>query len=394
MESTAQSRGKFGAGSLPDTGQEVSYHLSGLPQSLDRVRARRPLLVLDRGAVAAAGIEAELHALLSGCELVEFTGFAPNPKSEHVLAAANAMREHGADIVVAIGGGSCMDVAKVAAVASQAGEWMEAVTRGDTSDAAGGLPVVAIPTTSGTGSEATHFAAIYVDRRKVSVAHPAMRPQSVLLDARLHLAMPPRLAAETGLDALAQSLESLWAVGSTAESLVFAQAAAQLVSVSLRESVLRGSEAARRDMMLGAHLAGQAINLGKTTAAHALSYALTQGYGIAHGHAVALTLGHVGAMNHALDESDCLDPRGAEHVQAQVNSAARCLGSSPMELGPTVSHLLKELHLPGNLRDTGVPREDLPALAIAADPVRLGNNPRRLSHDLTLRILENAWDCG
>jgi alcohol dehydrogenase class IV len=276
-------------------------------------------------------------------------------------------------------------------MACRADDSMDAASRGDVSEATSGLPVIAIPTTSGTGSEATHFAAIYVDGRKVSVAHPAMRACAVILDERLHRAMPPRLAAETGLDALAQALESLWAVCSTPVSLDFAENAASLIVRSLHASVLESGEEARRDMMLGANLAGQAINLGKTTAAHALSYALTQGYGIPHGHAVALTLGHVGATNFALSESDCIDSRGADYVRAQVTNAAGFLGVRPLEFGAACSALLRELQLPCNLQEAGVPRAELPKLAAAADPVRLGNNPRRLSQELALQLLECAW---
>jgi len=382
--------GKYAALTLPDTGQDAYFQLAELPGLVGRLGRQRPLLVLDHGAILAAGVEAELDALLSAFKVIRFTGFAPNPKSEHVHAAATAMREHAADIVIGLGGGSCLDVAKVAAVASTADNAM-AATRGNMAAVTSGLPIIAIPTTSGTGSEATHFAAIYVDGKKVSVAHPAMRPHAVILDLRFHCAMPPRLAAETGLDALAQSLESLWAVGSTPASLAYADAAARLIVRSLRASVREGGGEARQDMMLGAHLAGQAINLGKTTAAHALSYALTQGYSIPHGHAVALTLGHVAAANFGLAESECLDPRGAEYVRAQVTKAAGYLGVGPSELGAACSTLLRDLQLPCNLQEAGVPREDLPLLAAAADAPRLGNNPRRLAQEHTLQILECAW---
>jgi alcohol dehydrogenase class IV len=358
---------------------------------LDAAQAQRLLLVIDRGAVAASDIEAELRLALAGREVAEFSEFTPNPKSEQAAAAARAAQAHGADAVVAIGGGSCMDVAKVAALASCAGDTLDAVTRGAAPPTDAALPIIAVPTTSGTGSEATHFAAIYVDGRKISLAHRSMRPVAVVLDVRLHAAMPQRLAAETGLDALAQALESLWAVGSTAESLRFAEAAGPLLASALVRSAVKVDHTARIEMMLGSHLAGQAINLGKTTAAHALSYALTQGYGIAHGHAVALTLGHVGAANYTVDADTCLDARGPAHVRAQVGRATETLGCTPGELPRVIAELMQDLGLPSSLADAGVPRDALPALAAAADLIRLSNNPMRLSTEKTLLLLEDAW---
>ncbi|MCX5691614.1 MAG: iron-containing alcohol dehydrogenase, partial [Planctomycetota bacterium] len=249
----------------------------------------------------------------------------------------------------------------------------------------------AIPTTSGTGSEATHFAAIYVRGRKVSVSHPSMRPAATVMDASLHAKMPSRLAAVTGLDALCQSLESMWAVGSTDESLAYSRLGAALVAQSLVESVTTGAAASRAAMMWGTHAAGMAINISKTTAPHALSYQLTSRFGIEHGLAAALTLGHIGRANARVEEHDCGDPRGAAWVRSRVQEAAASLGATPDRLPSAVAVLLAQMHLPTCLREAGVDRQALSTLAAEVDPVRLGNNPRILSVNTLVAALESAW---
>lgn len=373
------------------SGQSLAGHIEALSTLLESVGAERLLLVADRGAMRAADIESIVAAQLAGIPSDVFDAFSPNPTSAQCEAAARAASRIRADAVVGIGGGSCLDVAKVAALAARTPRLLASLARGERIAEADPLPLIAVPSTSGTGSEATHFAAIYVDGKKASLAHPRMRPAAVILDRRLHEAMPPALAAVSGLDALAQALESLWAVGGDAESAAYAEPAGRLAAMALERSVLQGAPEARAAMMLSAHLAGQAINLSKTTAAHALSYALTQRHGIPHGHAAALMLGAVGRLNGSVAETDCQDPRGPAHVRRAVASASAILGATPETLPQAVAGLIKRLGLASSLREAGVPREALADLAGLVDPVRLGNNPRRMDAAGVLALLEEAW---
>lgn len=378
---------------LTATDQRVIFSIDAIGAALSNMGKARPLVVIDRAALAAAGLDhARTAALFEGLDPFFFDAFTPNPRCEEALAAASAAAHHAADAVVAIGGGSCSDVAKVAALAARSPCHAESLARGETSHlaAADPLPLIVAPTTSGTGSEATHFAAIYVDHRKVSVAHPRLRPAVAALDLRLHLAMPRRVAATTGLDALGQSLESLWAVAATDASRAAASAAGTLAARWLVESVVAASTEARRGMMLAAHLAGRAINISKTTTSHALSYQFTERYGIPHGHAVALTLGHLAAANAAITEEDCLTPWPIEQVRRHVADAAALLHTVPGNLPATIAALLDDLGLPTCLDDAGVPPADLADLAHAVDPIRSANNPRRLTRDDLLGLLHAA----
>lgn len=365
--------------------------LSHLSTLLEQMEMTRVLLVVDRGAIEACGAGPVLREQLGSRLVAEFDAFTPNPSSDQAAAAADAIVRSAANGVVALGGGSCLDVAKVGALAAANRGEITSIAEGRALARLPSVPCIAIPTTSGTGSEATHFAAIYVRGRKVSVADASMRPAAKVMDASLHAHMPARLAAATGLDALAQSLESMWAVGSTDESLVYSRLGAALVSRNLVESVRTASADSREAMMWGAHAAGMAINISKTTAPHALSYQLTSRFALAHGHAAALTLGHIGRENARVEKEDCRDPRGAGWVRARVQEAAAALGVQPQRLPAAIAILLGRLHLPNCLRDAGVSHESLSSMAQEVDPVRLSNNPRLLGVRTLTAALEAAW---
>ena len=375
----------------PD-GQRIIGSLDGLGDGLRSMGARRICFVICHDAVEAAGLGALLDEQLQGFACVHFDAFTPNPTSGEAAAAARVAAGHDADTLLALGGGSAIDVAKVAALACRMPDRIDAMARGEGVLAADPAPLVAIPTTSGTGSESTHFAVIYVDGRKVSVAHPRLRPTAAVLDGRLHRAMPARLAAVTGLDALAQAMESLWAVGSTERSAAQARQAGALIRRHLVPSVCSAARAHRDGMMIGAHLAGRAINISKTTAAHAMSYQLTKRFGLPHGLAVVLTLGALAAQNARTGATDCIDPRGVEHVRSRTRDAAGFLDVEPAGLTVRIAGLLRDLGLPASLQEAGVPRAALAELATTVDPVRLGNNPRRLTTALLLELLERSWD--
>ncbi|QDU89533.1 Phosphonoacetaldehyde reductase [Pirellulimonas nuda] len=373
---------------IAGSGQRVAYSLDELGLLLHQIGATRVLLVVDSGAADAARAWGRIERQLAGAVVQRFEDFCPNPKLSQAVAAARAAAELRAEAVVAVGGGSCLDIAKLAAAGTWAG--VAASARADSLHPAPAL--IAAPTTSGSGSEATQFAVAYDAGIKKSYACPQMRPGCVILDPTLVAAMPARLAAVSGLDALAQAVESLWAVGGTARSYRYAGAAGRLVASALHASVTRGDGASRTRMMAGAFLAGQAINLGKTTAAHAVSYSLTSRYGIAHGHAVALTLGWFGDANARTGNDDCVDPRGPAYVRRRAACGAALLGCAPAELPRAVWALLGELGLPRSLREAGVPEEALAAIAGSVNQERMANNPRRFDPPTLLGLLGRAWD--
>lgn len=369
--------------------QHVSGSIEALPEILRLTGITRPFVAVDAQALRASGLETRIHELLAPYEPVIFDRISPNPRSEDAAGAAELASRAHVDGVIAIGGGSCCDIAKIVSLALHTPSLAHRLARGECADRAMPAPLVAIPTTSGTGSEATHFAAIYVGGQKVSVAHPALRPLGVVLDEQFHLAMPRYVAACSGLDALGQAIESTWAVGSTDASLGYARMAGPLAAEHLAPSVLTGSPDSRRAMMLASHLAGKAINFSKTTAAHALSYQFTQELGFAHGHAVALTLGQIAEWNAGVTESDCVDPRGSAWVRSRVAEACEYFGCSPETLRPRLASLLESFQLPPAIHEIRIAPGILERFASRVDPVRLGNNPRRLDEASALACLRS-----
>jgi alcohol dehydrogenase class IV len=201
----------------------------------------------------------------------------------------------------------------------------------------------------------------------------------VVLDVRFAQAMPAAIAATSGLDALCQCIESHWSVGATPESRAMAAEGGRLIAANLESSVRSADRQSRWRMLVGAHLSGCAINVSRTTAAHAFSYGLTQCFGVPHGHAVALAIGWVAAWNAATDESTCLHPEGASRVRTLVADAASWLDVKPDELTRTMTHLIGRLGLASTMAEVGVREEDFVQLAQRVDNRRMSNNPRKIT---------------
>ena len=236
--------------------------------------AKKPMVVCD----------SRYAGIVEHADAVYFSGFTPNPSYEDVLAGILLFEAEGCDFIVSIGGGSAIDVAK--GINILAGD--SAVTVRDFARCSH----LAIPTTAGTGSEATHFAVLYKDGEKLSIAHKSLVPEYVILDPGFLETLPMYHKKSTMLDALCQSIESLWAKGATPKSRGYAEESIRLIEANM-DDYLSGDKDSALQILQGAYLSGKAINISKTTAAHAMSYILTTRFGIAHGHAVALCLPYV-----------------------------------------------------------------------------------------------------
>lgn len=334
-----------------------------------------------------SGAADAIEPMLASLSVERISDVTRNPTAEDVLAAIDRLRRSQPDLIVAVGGGSVLDLAK--ATRGLAGESdPRAIVISGTPIGIPGVPLVAIPTTAGTGSEVTQFAVVYVDGVKHSVGHPSFRPDHVVLDPYLTASMPARVTAETGLDALSQAMESMWSIGSTDESLTHAHRALSLAWGNLSAAVQSPSVESRIAMCTAAHLAGRAIDISKTTAAHALSYPMTVRHGVAHGHAVALTLGALLEYNSWVSETDCVDPRGADFVRARIHEVLQVIGVSDGTAGKhAVSALLTRVGLETTLTAVGVvSAAERRAIVDSANAERQANNPRALdrAHLMTL----------
>ena len=267
--------------------------IAGVAGVLSALGATRPMVVSGR-RFSGSGVEAELSAAGMDCAL--FSDFAPNPSYEQVLSAVALFKSAGCDSLLSVGGGSAIDVAKcVKAFAPMGGDGAGGAFA-ENAVPFSGIVHVAVPTTAGTGSESTHFAVCYAGGAKKSVAGDALLPDAAVLDAGLLATLPDYQRKCTLLDALCQAIESHWSARSCAESRRHSSRAIPMI-VGCWEEYLSwdgssegpGAKAAR-SIMDAANLAGKAINVTTTTAAHAMSYGLTSLFGIPHGHAVAMCL--------------------------------------------------------------------------------------------------------
>ncbi|WP_206502821.1 phosphonoacetaldehyde reductase [Streptomyces chrestomyceticus] len=375
----------------------------GAAHALDAVIRRRlaarqfhrPLVLTGRESAAKPWLAAVIAACrrLGTAVVVENSRANPTPQSmQHILDLA---RRHHVDGVVAVGGGSVLDTGKaVALLAAGERSVAEAMDQkpGPTAHRLGGprgTGLVAVPTTAGSGAEATRTATVWDEheQRKRALDHEGLFPDLAVVDPLLTISAPDRVWRSCGLDALAQAVESSWAVAADAESLRFSVPAVRLAVEGL-EAVLAdpGDEAARTVLSCASVFAGLAIAGTRTTVPHAVSYPMTLRYGIPHGHACALTLGAVLRFNAAVTSQDCRDPRGPEHIASVLRSVCHQLDArDPAAAHQRLDALLRRLGLP-TLR--GLDHIDVRALA--GDVVtynRFDNNPRHMSRGQLTALL-------
>lgn len=330
--------------------------------------------------------------LLADFEIMRFSEFAQNPKLEDIEHGTELTRLFAPDAVVAIGGGSVIDMAKLINLLAAQQADCATIIEGKAPIQRSGKPLFALPTTAGTGSEMTHFAVAYIQHAKYSVAHPSMLPTMALIDPALTYRMPPKLTAVTGLDALCQAIESFWAVGATEESRRYAEEAISLILPSLSVAVTAPNPEVREAMARGAMLAGKAINISKTTAPHALSYALTSHHGVPHGHAVALTLGKCVLANAGAKAEQIIHPEGERFHQLTMRRLLELFGvESAEQCDRSLRSLLTDIGLEATLAEVGVNTpEDLVRLVSSVNTERLNNHPVKFSPEALHHLLSTC----
>jgi len=299
---------------------------------------------------------------------VLFNQFHANPTYEEVIIGVKLFHQEACDYLISFGGGSAIDVAKCIKLfqaQEQEIDYLEQVPRYTH------LKHLAIPTTAGTGSEATHFAVLYKDNEKKSIAQDFLLPEDVLLDASVLKTLPDYQKKSTLMDALCQAIESYWSLNATEESKKYAKEAIQLILENIK-AYFHGESQALPKILKASHLAGKAINLSKTTAAHAMSYKITSLYGLAHGHAVAICMPSLMRYmeNHM---GDCIDARGKEYLETTFQEINDFFHTSTLsETATKIEDLLSvfELNYPFYQKET-----EIDELASSVNIERLQNNP-------------------
>ncbi len=356
--------------------------LAELPKVLALRDCRHVFLVTGRTSYRSSGAEYALKEYLEPYTVTRFSDVEENPKLEKLELGLARFAQARPDLIVAVGGGSVMDMAKLLKIFSGQPKQHLRYLEGTDTLSPSPLPLVAIPTTAGSGSQATHFAVLYVGKSKKSVAHPSMLPDAALVDPDLLKSVPPPVAASTGLDALNQAIESYWSIHSTDESKALARESIEVIPRNLPDLLRRPSDDSRLAIAKAAHRAGEAINITKTTAPHAISYPITSYFGVPHGQAVALVLARVLLYNAAVTDLDCLDTRGAAYVRATLVEIAELLGEDDaVGAARAYDALVDEIGLCRDFKAVGIKnRKDLETIiANGFNPERVNNNPRRVT---------------
>jgi alcohol dehydrogenase class IV len=353
---------------------------------------RRPLIVLDKN-LSKSGFRERAQAVFAKGSLkaVVFDKVEPEPLLERADEGTETARRGKCDIVVGIGGGSAMDVAKAIAALLP--------NKGSAADFLGlnkvpgpGLPTIMVPTTAGTGSEVT-FTAVFLRKnlnKKEGMNSPYLYPTLALLDPTLTLSLPPQLTAATGIDALCHAIESYTSVNASPMSEMVSLEAIRLIAENLRTCVHNGqSLEARENMLLGSLYAGLGLANAGVGAAHSLSYPLGGKYGVSHGVANTLMLPRVMDFN-------------VPSAQEKFAVIAEIMGESTEGLPvreaaylavDAVESLIEDCGIFTTMREMGVPEEDFPELArIALTVVRpLENNPRKITFEDAIEIYRAAY---
>ena len=359
----------FGEGTLAQLGQRAK-ELGG----------NRILLVTDPGIVRAGFVDRALESLQSASlACCAFDGAGENPTAQHVSAGVAFAKARGAiDCIIGLGGGSAMDCAKgINFILTNGGQMAD--YRGMGHATAPMLPSIGVPTTAGTGSEAQSYALIADADTHVKMACGDLKARfkTVILDPSLIESVPRRVAAATGIDAIAHAIESHVSTRRNAISVMFAQKAWRLLSRSFERVLAHPSDsAARSNMLLGAHFAGAAIENAMLGAAHACANPLTAHFGIPHGVAVGLMLPAVIRFNG--------ETQGARYRGLCENTDA---------LAQKIIALKDRADLPSRLRDLGIARDRLPSLAKNATEQWTGAfNPRPVDEPAYLSLYESVYE--
>ena len=364
---------------------------SGLVGQVRDLRAKKPFVAVD-GNLAKLGMGDRIAEMFDreGMKAVLYDRVLPEPPLEQADEGAGLALKGKCDIVIGIGGGSAMDVAKaVAVVAAHGAEAKDFL--GLNRVPGPGLPTIMVPTTAGTGSEVT-FTAVFVRhdlKKKEGMNSMFMYPDLALLDPELTLSLPPQPTAASGMDALCHAIESYTSVIASPASEMFSLRAVGLIAENLRTCVHNGGNLeAREAQMLGSLYAGIGLANAGVGAAHSLSYPLGGKYGISHGVANTLMLPRIMEFNlpGALEKfADVAEMMGENTEGLSVRDAA-------MLAVEAVDALIEDCGIATGLEELGIPEEDYSEMARVAMTVArpLENNPRKVTLEDAIAIYRTA----
>jgi len=354
-----------------------------LPGALRALEAHKVLVVTDPGVIKA-GIYERIKTALTEVQVELFDQVKPDPSTTFVQSVAAEARKARVDTVIGLGGGSSIDTAKMAA-ALVANERDLHEYLGGAPLAAAVLPILAVPTTAGTGSEATHIAILSDEAAQVKKGLVSVRimPRYAFLDPELTLGLPPAITAATGVDALCHAIESFTSVNASQYSEVLSLRAIELLNGNIVQAFRNGNNVqAREKMLLGSFLAGIAFANAGVTAVHAFAYPLGGMFHVAHGLANSLMLPTILRFN-----------AGSCRERFERIGRVMAEGGTADTVTARIEELQEVLQLPRNLAAIGIPADALEKMAQAVVQITrlLNNNPRKVTIEDARAIYREAF---
>ncbi len=315
-----------------------------------------------------------------------FSDFSVNPDFKEILAGVEVCKAFKPDLILAIGGGSPIDVAKMIKAVVFTKKPYDPMQPETMEPSGEGPPLIAVATTAGSGSESTQYAVFYLGEKKQSLGHDSLRPDMAVVDPDMSYSLSPQQTAATGLDALSQSVEAYWSARTCPEARDFAEASIRYILPNLQKAVRHPDPASRYHMAQGAYLSGKAIQFTRTTLPHALCYHLTKRYGLPHGHAVALTLPYFFILN--LDQSlPVQSPLGADGHYENMHRLIRLMGQTSAETAFAFwRDLLGNCGLANTFPAVGVDdAAKMRALVDSVDYAKAGNHPVKVDAEVLFK---------
>ena len=363
-----------------------------LPEEIKLLSGKKIFLVMDEGFSGTTMAEDIVASLKErGFPFILFNKVTPEPEPALADEGAELVRKEGCDLVIGVGGGSSMDVAKaVTVLVTNGGSAVDYL--GVEKVSKPGLPTIMIPTTAGTGSEVT-FTAVFTmrqTRRKGGINSRFLYPDLALLDPELTVPLPPDITATTGMDALIHALEGFTAVQANPISDALAREAIATIGSNVRLAVAKGeNRQARSEMLMGSLLAGLTLSSAGVGACHALAYPLGAFFDVPHGLANAVLLPHV--MRYNLIGALARYAEVAELLGADTSGLT--LRETAEKAIEQVSALLEDLAVAKTLRELDIPESSIEEMAEAAMKVDrpIANNPRMMTKESAVRIYKGAF---
>jgi len=348
----------------------IIFGRGSLGRLWETINTKKILLVTGKRGFREQTVR-RIRKQLSNVEITVYDRIEPNPTYQSVDEGVELLEKNDCEAVVALGGGSTIDAAKLmASIAVNKGKAYEYAYQGKKIEKKG-LPLIAIPTTAGTGSEVTPFLVVS-DREKklkVPVRNRHLFPKVAIVDPELTVSMPREVTASTGADALSHALEALWSKKSQPISDYLALRAAKIIFENLKKACEEpGNIDAREEMSLASLLAGIAISSAVTGPSHAISYPLTSIFGIPHGNACSLTLPEVMEYNALRNE--------------KINRITQLYGPEKLR------ELFKDVGLRTRLEEFGIKEKDVPAIVDGASSSNLENNIVEMRREDAKAILD------